>query len=116
MTNQSRKARGMRTQLVVANWFKERGWVHCESTGAGRQGRDLLGTPGVAIEIKARSDLQPLAWLRQAQAASGLDLPMVIFRPNGLGEQNVSQWGVLMTLEHATYLLQEADYIPKVPE
>lgn len=112
-TNQSRKARGMRTQLVVAQWFQAAGWVHATSTGAGRGGRDIENTPGVAIEVKARSDLQPLAWLRQAEAAAGGDLPLVVFRPNGIGEEHVGQWGVLMRLTDVTLLLRDAAYIPR---
>lgn len=111
-TTQSRKARGMRTQLVVAQWFQQWGWTHATSTGSGRGGRDIENTPGVSIEVKARSDLKPLEWLRQAEAASGMDLPLVVFRPNGIGEENVDQWGVLMRLGTATQLLADAGYIP----
>ena len=39
MTVNSRKARGMRTQLVIARWFAARGWPFAESTGSARQGR-----------------------------------------------------------------------------
>lgn len=113
MASQSRKARGMRSQLVVAQWFQAAGWVHATSTGAGRQGRDIENTPGVAVEVKARSDLQPQAWLRQAEAAAGGDLPLVVFRPNGFGESLIGKWGVLMTLDCATDLLHLAGYIPK---
>lgn len=114
-TNQVRKGRGMRTQLVVAQWFQKAGWTFASSTGAGRTGRDIENTPGVAVEVKARSDLQPLAWLRQAEAAAGGDLPLVVFRPNGLGEENVAQWGVLMRLKDVTSLLLDAGYIPLEP-
>lgn len=106
--NASRKARGYRTQKVVAEFFQRHGWPFAESTGAGRSGSDLTGMPGLACEIKARSDLQPLAWLKQAEANAGL--PFVIFRPNGMGEQSVGRWGVLVRLETFTELLRSAGY------
>lgn len=108
MASQSRKARGYRSQKVVAEWFQRHGWPFAESTGAGRSGSDLTGMPGLAAEIKARSDLQPLAWLKQAEANAGL--PFVIFRPNGMGEQSVGQWGVLVRLEVFTDLLRSAGF------
>ena len=108
MTN-SRKARGMRSQKVVADWFKEHGWVHAESTGSGRSGSDILGVAGCNIEVKARRAFNPLAWLRQAETG-GEGLPFVVFRCDGQGEANVGQWGVLFTLENATTLLRQAGY------
>ena len=98
----------MRTQRVAADWFQDHGFPYAESTGAGRSGSDLTGMPGLAPEIKARSDLQPLAWLKQAEMNPGL--PFVIFRPNGMGEQSVGQWGVLVRLEVFTDLLRSAGY------
>lgn len=98
----------MRTQKVVAEFFQRHGFPFAESTGAGRSGSDLTGMPGLACEIKARSDLQPLAWLKQAEANTGL--PFVIFRPNGMGEQSVGRWGVLVRLEVFTELLLAAGY------
>ena len=53
-TNASRKARGMRTQKVVAEAFKDAGWPHAETAGAGRPGTDVLGIVGVDGEVKAR--------------------------------------------------------------
>ena len=83
---QARRRRGMRTQQLVADYLRERGWPHASSAGAGRPGADILETPDVSIEVKARTDLAPLAWLRQAKAAAHGRLPLVVFRPNGLGE------------------------------
>lgn len=108
MASQSRKHRGYRTQKVVAEFLQRHGWPFAESTGAGRSGSDLTGMPGLACEIKARSDLQPLAWLKQAEANQGL--PFVIFRPNGMGEESVGRWGVMLRLEVFTDLLRSAGY------
>ena len=110
MASPSRKARGMRSQLVIAQWFQEHGFPHAQSTGAGRSGVDIIGMVGIAIEAKARTGFQPLAWLRQAAEYTHLGIPTVVFRPNGMGEQSVGQWGVLMRLEDYTRLIREAGY------
>lgn len=109
-TRATRKARGSETQTGVSRWFAERGWPYAESAGAGRGGRDVLGMPGLACEVKARADFTPLAWLRQARAAAGDDLPFVVWRPNGMGPANIDRWGVMLTLADFTALLQAAGY------
>lgn len=112
-TNAFRKARGYRSQRVVAEFFQRHGWPFAESTGAGRSGSDVTGMPGLACEVKARSDLQPLAWLKQAEMNAGL--PFVVFRPNGMGEESVGRWGVLLRLEVLTELLRGAGYGDPLP-
>lgn len=107
MASQSRKARGRRTEKVLALYYN-RWWPFAEATGAGRSGVDVTGMPGLAIEVKARRAFEPVAWLKQAETRSGV--PFVVFRPNGMGEQSVGKWGVLMTVEHHTQLLIDAGY------
>jgi hypothetical protein len=118
-TNRTRKARGAETQNMIAHWFKGHGWPFAESAGAGRVGRDVLGMPGLAPEVKARADFTPLAWLRQAKAAASTDLPFVVWRPNGMGFASIQNWGVMLTLEDFTALLRDAGYgdpqVPQVP-
>lgn len=109
MSTQSRKARGMRTQLVVATSLRTL-WPLADSTGAGRPGQDILNTPGYALEVKARRAFRPTEWLRQARHnAAGLR-PAVIFRPDGLGECSIDEWGVLMTLKDWKELVSESEF------
>lgn len=108
MSNASRKARGMRTQLVVAQWFQKRGFPHASSTGAGRPGVDIENMVGCAPEVKARREFSPMAWLRQASGYAGLSF--VVFRCDGQGEANVGEWGVLIRLDEFTGLLRDAGY------
>ena len=93
---QSRKHRGYKTQKIVADHLAARGWPFAESAGAGRSGSDITGVPGLAIEVKARADFSPMAWVRQASLNDGL--PMVTFRPNGMGEASVGTWPVILRL------------------
>jgi len=84
MTNH-RKHRGYRTQKVIADYLKQ-WWEYADTAGAGRQGEDILNIPHVSIEVKARADFQPLAWIKQSAANSKGRLPIVIMRCNGQGE------------------------------
>ena len=106
--SQSRKHRGFRTRKVVAEHLAARGWPFAESTGAGRSGSDITGVPGLAIEVKARADFNPMAWVRQACLNDGL--PLVTFRPNGLGEASVDQWPCILRFGDLITLLHAAGY------
>jgi hypothetical protein len=106
----ARKARGSATQAIAAAWFRRHGLPYCTDAGAGRSGRDLLGMLGLAPEIKARTKLDPLAWVRQARDNAGPDLPFVLFRCNGQGPASVAEWPVLLRLEDFTRLVRAAGY------
>ena len=71
MSIQSRKSRGMKTQALVAEWFRQHGYTYATDAGAGRPGKDILNTPGLSVEVKARAGFQPQAWLRQAARDPG---------------------------------------------
>ncbi len=111
MTN-ARKVRGMATQRIVADDLRSSLWPYVESTGAGRQGADLTGTPGVCIEIKARRALDLPGWLAQAQrnALLGGGLAVLIVRPDGYGEAKLSQWPVVLRYEDWRRLMASAGY------
>lgn len=96
----SRKARGMKTQaLLAARWVANGLFPYATDAGAGRSGNDLLNTPGLAVEIKARDDVSLTAALKQADAGSTIDtLPIVVWRHNGQGETNIGEWTVTMRL------------------
>lgn len=85
MPSQSRKHRGYRSQRNVAE-FLHRWFPFAESTGAGRSGEDVTGTPGLSIEVKARAAFNPVGWLKQAKKNAGHNLAMVVLRPNGVGD------------------------------
>ena len=107
---QARKHRGMATQRLLADWFRERGWPFAESTGAGRSGVDVTGMPGIAIEAKARRELNLTGFLKQATAERRHGLPVVIVRPDGYGPARIGEWAAILTLADFTKLLTEAGY------
>lgn len=105
---QSRKHRGMATQRIVASYLQSNGFPWALSTGAGRAGSDITGTIGLAIEVKARAGFDPMAWVRQAASNEGL--PLVMFRPNGMGEQSVAEWPCIVRMADLVTLLRAAGY------
>jgi len=99
MTIQTRRRRGSETQNAVAQWYRDHGFPHAESAGAGRPGVDVLGMPGTAVEVKARRELRLGEWLRQARRNGSSLLPFVVHRPDGMGPAGVADWPVTMRLE-----------------
>jgi hypothetical protein len=111
MPSQSRKHRGYKTQDIVAIALREDIYPYAESTGAGRSGRDITGTPGVWLEVKARTGFDPLAALRQAHEAAGeLDIVAAILRMNGQGPATVDEFVTCLRFGTFRRLLREAGY------
>jgi hypothetical protein len=81
--SQSRKHRGYRTERVIESYLSQ--WWENASVGRGA-GKDIHNVP-FDCEIKARTEFQPLAWLKQVtKRAGGKELPFVVSRCNGQGE------------------------------
>lgn len=110
MTRNYRRERAHETETIIARYLTESGWPWCEPVGAGRQGADLTGTPGLSFEIKARRDLNLPAWLRQASLDSRGGVPLLIHRPDGFGPATVRLWPASMRLADLTGLLHAAGY------
>jgi len=102
-----RKDRGFRTERVVAAYLQQ--WWPYASVGRGA-GKDITNVP-FDIEVKARSAFQPLEWLRQAskRAAAQQELPIVVCRMNGQGE-NASEYLAFMRFADLVQLLLDAGY------
>jgi len=106
MPSQSRKHRGFRTERVVATYLSQ--WWRSASIGRG-SGRDIHNVP-FDIEVKARSDFQPLAWLKQVEKrAQGKELSAVVCRMNTQGE-NASEYLAFMRFQDLVQLLLKAGY------
>lgn len=108
MTNH-RKRRGRETELAAAGFYHQ-GWPFVVTVASALPGRDLVGMPGLAPEVKARRDFDGMAWLRQAKKNAHGDVPFVLWRPDGSGIESVKDWGVLMYASDHKTLLLEAGY------
>lgn len=111
MTGEYRRRRGAESQNAVAAHLKSAGFRYAESAGAGRNGRDVLGTPGIAVEVKARRDWSPMAWTKQAAATADGDLPIVVARPDGFGPAHIDDWPAILRFSDLLRLLREAGYL-----
>lgn len=106
------RTRGVALQLAAARYLA-RWWPSAESAGSGRNGRDILGTPGVAFEIKTARDFRPLSWVKQAKRNAGTaDVPVTVYVPNGVGERSAGAWLAIIPLDDLMGLLVEARYAP----
>ena len=106
MPSQSRKHRGFRTERVVATYLSQ--WWRSASIGRG-SGKDIHNVP-FDIEVKARSDFQPLAWLKQVEKrAQGKELSAVVCRMNSQGE-DASEYLAFMRFQDLVQLLLQAGY------
>jgi hypothetical protein len=110
MPRNYRRERGRATEYLVARRMAEDGWPYAEPTGSGTPGRDIKGTPGLAIEVKARADFSPAAFMRQAARNAGEDLALVVIRPVGGGEMNLDDWPAMLRFGDLRRLLREAGY------
>ena len=99
----------MRTQLLVTEYLQERGWPFATSAGSGRPGVDVLNCPDIAVEVKARAGLDPLAWVKQAEKDADGRLPFAVFRPNGMGE-DASRYVAFLRFGDLVDLLKQAGY------
>lgn len=95
MSAESRKTRGMQAQVIAAGFLRPiYPWVTTVSGAA--PGRDLNNTPGLAVEVKARREFDPLAWLRQSKRNSDDDeMSIVVWQPDGMGPATTKHWPVM---------------------
>jgi hypothetical protein len=91
---------------VVAAYLSQ--WWRSASVGRGA-GKDITNVP-FDVEVKARSAFQPLEWLRQAtKRANGKELPFVVCRMNGQGE-DAAEYLAFMRFGDLVQLLLMAGY------
>jgi len=106
MPSQSRKHRGFRTERVVVSYLSQ--WWRSASIGRGA-GKDIHNVP-FDIEVKARSDFQPLAWLKQVEKRSqSKELSAVVVRMNSQGE-DAAKYLAFMRFQDLVQLLLKAGY------
>ena len=107
MPSQHRKYRGFKTERVVAEYLSQ----YWKGATVGRgSGKDIVNIP-IDIEVKARSDFQPLAWIRQGRKRtekSG-ELNVVVCRMNGQAE-DAAEYLSFLKFSDLVELLVKAGY------
>lgn len=93
----ARKVRGRRSEKVVAERLRVL-YPYAHAVNSSAPGPDILETPGMAVEVKARRGLDLVGWLRQARRNAGRHLPVLVVRGDGQGEATVDDWAVVLRL------------------
>lgn len=102
----ARVRRGRKTQDLVADRLRHL-FPDAEGVPASRDGKDVLHTPTLAIEVKARANVSLPAWLKQARKnAEPGDLPVAIYRPNGAGPATIDDWAAVIPLGELVRILE----------
>jgi hypothetical protein len=103
--------RGLDLQNKLADYLAANGFPGAQSTGAGRPGIDILGTPGLAWENKTADEFRILEFVGQARANAGaLDVPIVAYWPRGAGAKSVAHIPAIVPLAWLVRVLREAGY------
>ena len=107
MPSQHRKHRGFRTERVVADYLSQ--WWQGATVGRGN-GKDIVNIP-IDIEVKARSDFNPMEWMRQGRKRTEKngELNAVVCRMNGQGE-DAAEYLAFLKFSDLVSLLIKAGY------
>jgi len=107
------RSKGNRAAGWVADFVRP--WFpHSEATPNSRAGRDVLGTPGIAFEVKTSADWRPNEWMAQAAKypLDGTELPVLVYLPPGLGQVRVGEAMAIVPLRRLMPLAAAAGYAP----
>lgn len=109
--SQHRKHRGYASQRIVAEYLRDNGFPYAEPVGAGRDGTDVTGVPGLDIEVKARRGFNPSAAMRQQEErAEPTLLPFAVLRLDGQGPAVIENWPVILRLGAFIPVLRDAGW------
>ena len=93
------RTKGHDAERAAVRYLRECGYQLATTSraAAGRDGfaqeTDIIGVPGVALEVKNRRDLQIGSALTQATIAGGPGkIPVVFAKPIGVGMDDVGRW------------------------
>jgi hypothetical protein len=108
--------RARQTEFAVADDLRAEGVLHAEAGPRSTRGSDVLGWPGVNVEVKATETASPGVWLEQVnRRARPGELPLVLYRPRGSGPSNIDQWPATVPWGVMKDLLRSAGHLPPLP-
>jgi hypothetical protein len=107
VSNASRKSRGYATQALIAERWRELGlYPYAVDVGNGRQGVDILNTPGILAEVKATGRLSLVAQLDKLDKLGQPGVPVVLWRHNGQGPKGIGHWTATLWLEDFEHYIE----------
>ena len=109
----SRRARGFRTERVVAEYLST--WWTGACVGRG-SGKDIVNVP-FDCEVKARVGFQPLAYLKQLKARTSVsgEMGFGVLRLNGQGEDPRDYAAIIRLEDLMPLLLLKYGHLDKEP-
>lgn len=112
--------RGKALQRAAARYLSQ--WfADAESAPPGRNGRDIIRVPAIAFEVKTPRKFDAQAFCRQARRNARnvnghMDLPVVLYAPDGMGAESVGSWLMLLTVDDGMRLLEDAGYAVRLED
>ena len=106
------QAKGKRAAAWVAAYL--RGWYPSAETprSSSSPGRDVLGTPGLAVEVKTGAQWRH-KWIEQAAGYAALgEVAVIIYLPPGCGERSVGNALAVLPLRCLMPLLVASGHAP----
>ena len=109
----SRRARGFRTERVVAEYLST--WWQGACVGRG-SGKDIVNVP-FDCEVKSRSSFQPLSYLKQLKARTDKtgELGFGVLRLNGQGEDAAEYCAIIRLADLLPLLILKYGHLDKEP-
>ena len=101
----SRVRRGRRSEVIAADYLRPIA-PNAEAVGPSLPGRDIRHIPGLAPEVKARNRFEPLKAMTHAERHAGGDIPMVVLRMAGQGEESIGDWLCMFRFKDARKLME----------
>ena len=113
MASQHRRARGFRTERVVAQYLSTVWPSACVGRGSGK---DIVNVP-FDCEVKARTGFQPLAYMKQLKARTQVsgDLGFGVLRLSGQGEDAAEYCAIIRMADLLPLLILKYGHLDKEP-
>ena len=108
-----RRARGFRTERVVAQYLSTVWPSACVGRGSGK---DIVNVP-FDCEVKARTGFQPLAYMKQLKARTQVsgDLGFGVLRLSGQGEDAAEYCAIIRMADLLPLLILKYGHLDKEP-
>jgi len=109
----SRRARGFRTERVVAQYLSTVWSGACVGRGSGK---DIVNVP-FDCEVKARTGFQPLAYMKQLKARTSItgELGFGVLRLSGQGEDAAEYCAIIRLADLLPLLILKYGHLDKEP-
>ena len=113
MASQHRRARGFRTERVVAQYLSTVWSGACVGRGSGK---DIVNVP-FDCEVKARTGFQPLAYMKQLKARTSItgELGFGVLRLSGQGEDAAEYCAIIRLADLLPLLQLKYGHLDKEP-